>query len=163
MKNKYGVTLIEMVLVILVLGITVPPLLNVFSHISVNAVRSEAITQATYLAQELMEEIKSKKFDENSISPWSNPLGPETGESRLIWDDVDDFDGYTESSISGFEGYSRSVTVVYVDPDTYDLDTSRPDTENNLNYKKVVISVSRSDGLVSDLELVTIITTLEFL
>ena len=91
-----GLTIIELVVVIVVLGLAIPPLLTSWANIGWRSVRSESLADATFYVQALMEEIKSKSFDENSSSPWSSSLGPESGESRTgtgasAYDDVDDY------------------------------------------------------------------------
>lgn len=106
-----GITLIEMVAVIVVLGISVPVLLTMWSDVAWRSSRSEAMADAMFYAQQLMEEIKSKTFDENTESPWSASLGPNGGESYPNYDDVDDFNGYSDSPATN---YSRSVVVDYI-------------------------------------------------
>ncbi|MCM8778346.1 MAG: hypothetical protein NC898_03780 [Candidatus Omnitrophica bacterium] len=64
MNSDRGVTLLELILFILVVGIAIPPLLVVASHAVYNTVANEIILKSTSLAEEKMEEIKSLNFDE---------------------------------------------------------------------------------------------------
>jgi hypothetical protein len=98
---------------------------------------AEAYKTASDLAQSLMAEIQTKKFDENSdpttlqtsystfTSPWG--LGTDGGESITLpdtypyhsistYDDVDDYNGYTrlENTTNGLSGFKDSVVVYYV-------------------------------------------------
>ncbi|MBU1006299.1 MAG: type II secretion system GspH family protein [Candidatus Omnitrophica bacterium] len=145
MKQESGITLIEIVMVMVLIGLVVPPLLGMFSDVTKKSAQAELISTANSLARSLLEEIVSKEYDENGSSPWSNPLGPDSGESsRNNYDDMDDFDGFSESSISGFPGFSRTAVVYYVNPDDSDLDTPQPDSYNTLDYKRVDVVISHS-------------------
>jgi Tfp pilus assembly protein PilV len=88
----------------------------------------EQMATSVALARELMEEISAKPFDDPN---GTSALGPETGEtSRALFDNVDDYHGYTdttdstsERTITSFAGtavsvgngqvYTRSVAVEY--------------------------------------------------
>ncbi len=111
MNNSRGITLIEMVAVIVVLGMAIPTLLTAFSSAAWRSSRSENIADATFYAQELMEEVKSKGFDENITPPWTKTLGPDSGETYPNFDDIDDFNGYSDTPAAGF---TRSVAVDFV-------------------------------------------------
>ncbi|MBU2437380.1 MAG: type II secretion system GspH family protein, partial [Candidatus Omnitrophica bacterium] len=96
--KKRAITLIEIIAVIVVLAIAIPTLSIMLVNASWSSARSEALADAAIYAQELMEEIKSKRFDENASSPWSSTLGVDSAESssdRTTFDDVDDFVGCT--------------------------------------------------------------------
>lgn len=75
--SKKGFTLMEMLAVIVLMGAAIPPLLTMWADIAWRSGRTEAIADAQFYAQELMEEIKSKSFDERKINDtcprWSNP------------------------------------------------------------------------------------------
>mgnify|MGYP001592900974 CR=1 FL=1 len=162
MQNK-GITLIEMVVVIVLIALIVPGLLGLFRNVSWRAMRSEAMTQATFYAEQLMEEIKSKRFDANTISPWSSTSTFGTGDA-VAYNDVDDFHNYSDSPAPG---YSRSVTVEYVwlNVSVWEACGSTTcqavSTCANCNeccYKRITITVSRSDNLVSNVNLITIVS-----
>lgn len=161
--SKRGITLIEMVAVIVVLGISIPVLLTMWSDVAWRSARSEVIADAAFYAQALMEEIKMKAFDENDSSPWSSSLGTEAGESYADYDDVDDFNGYSDSPEAR---YSRSVAVEYVRLNASDIwescgtvssCASSPDCVNcnGCCYKRITVNVSRTDNLVDNVTLVT--------
>jgi len=106
------------------------------------AVAAEAAQIGIDLAQSLLDEIQTKKFDQFSdesgyqpTSEFTEPaaLGPGAGESFSLpdtalyrsigkYNDVDDYNGYSRrASIGQFQGFLLSITVVYVeddDPDT---------------------------------------------
>jgi len=95
------------------------------------------------LGQAYLEEILTKRFDENSpvggvpaCSPTTTvcgAIGVEAGESRGLFDDVDDYDGLDESPPvdsqnnvrQNYAGYRVAVTVSYLTPalqSAYSLD-----------------------------------------
>lgn len=67
-KKRKGLTLIELVLVIVIIGIAIPPLLMLFSNLSWRGVRAEAISVATFLAEQCMEELISKPYNTTSYT-----------------------------------------------------------------------------------------------
>ena len=168
-QDAKGITLMEMVAVIVVLGLAIPPLLTMWADVALKSGRSEVIADATFYAQELMEEIKlgNHRFDENTSSPWSSSLGPDTSTKGLDetnneatsppttnknnWDDVDDFDDYSDNPATG---YTRSCDVDYVElsGSTWQAATSPP-----TDFKRITVAVSRTDNLISDVSLVTIV------
>ncbi|MBE0557878.1 MAG: hypothetical protein IH628_11655 [Proteobacteria bacterium] len=106
------------------------------------AVSAEAAQVGIDLAQSLLDEIQTKKFDQfadtsgsQAVSEFTAPasLGPGAGESFTLpdtiiyksigkYNDVDDYHGYTRNTAVGqFAGYQLSVTVVYVDDDDPDV------------------------------------------
>jgi len=105
------------------------------------AVAAEAAQVGIDLAQSLLDEIQTKKFDQFSDDSGYQPaseftapasLGPGAGESFTLpdtvlyrsigkYNDVDDYHGYSRlASIGQFQGYQLSVTVVYVQDDDPD-------------------------------------------
>lgn len=85
--------------------------------------------RAAALAQSLMEEILSKRFDELTpdggvppCTPCSSSLGSD-GETRASFDDVDDYNDYCASSVavtdadgsslSGYDSYRMRICVSY--------------------------------------------------
>ena len=95
--NKKGFTLIEIVMVIVLLGIIMPGIMFYF----IQGVKDSAIPQrrttAIFLAEALMEEIKSKRWDKviainSTCSNATSPLIAEEA-TRNSYADIDDFNG----------------------------------------------------------------------
>jgi len=119
------VTLVETTIATVIVATMIVMLLNTFGSLA----RGQQLTASRYsascLAAHLMSEILQNLYQDPN-----NPVfGPETGEagtSRANFDDVDDYNGWTESPpqrsdgtpISGLAGWRRSVTVEYIDPNT---------------------------------------------
>lgn len=131
---RKGVTLTEALLASVILAAAV--LAIIWPFVAANQAQAQAIqkTHGAALAEELMEEILAKPFDDPQGS--STP-GPEDGESdRSRFDNADDYHKYTEaagqmqaldgSAIRGtwVDGLSRSVTAQYVYLDGQD--TTQP-------------------------------------
>jgi hypothetical protein len=161
MKKK-GLTLFEMVTIIVVMGLAIPVLLNMWADVARRSGRSESIAEAGFYAEELMEEVKSKRFDQNSTAPWSTTLGRE-GETYPNFNDVDDFNGYSDNPATG---YNRSCTVGYavLNGTTWQSCGATSCTVSTdctqctaCCYKRIQVTVSRTDNLASDVSLVTIV------
>lgn len=150
--NKDGFSLIELVMVIIILGITIPTSIYVLGVLVERSVEAEGVTVAANLAQRLMEEIGSRRFDANEPPDWTpyNLLGPDAGEdpnNKLTFDDVDDFDGWSQSSIPGFDKFSSEVRVFYVRGTNLDTKASFGDDEPHYtDYKRVEVTISTTEG-----------------
>ena len=152
---KKGFTLIEIIISLVLLGFALFGLINLYMNLSVNNVAAQYRGTATMLAQELIEEIKAKRFDERTTKDLSgnwSVIGIDSGETagnKATFDDVDDFNGWSENLTSPYTGFTRTASVIYVAPG--DLDTSS--TRDN-DYKKVIVTVSRGGTTYSQLSTV---------
>jgi prepilin-type N-terminal cleavage/methylation domain-containing protein len=143
-KGERGFSLIEIVISMLVLTVVFGGVLSLMMNFSVKNVLEQNRRTAAMAAKELMEEIKSKKFDtlsnQDPITGWS-ALGVDAGETagtKSTFNDVDDYNGLSESLASPFVGFTRSTTVSYVSSAAINTATA-----SRLNdYKKVTVSVS---------------------
>ena len=114
-ERRSGVTLIELVAAIAVLGISVPPLLFLFREASAGSVGAAREETAAQLASALLEEIVSKAFTDPDGGA---TFGPEEG-SRAAFDDVDDYRGFVDAPPSdasgtpllGFGAFERRAEV----------------------------------------------------
>jgi MSHA pilin protein MshD len=125
-RRKHGpaFTLIEALLAAVILAMAVSAIAMPFTAGAQNEQVDARRTLAVSLAQEMMEEILTKPFDDPAgvMTP-----GPEPGEtSRNTFDNIDDYHGYTEppGCITNLDGQfintpasvglSRYVTATYV-------------------------------------------------
>ncbi len=86
---------------------------------------SEYVVTATSLGQSLINKISTKSFDQgtvgnpvfnSSLLTPANALGPEPGETAATYNDVDDYNNYTEADTTPRAGiFNISVSVNYVD------------------------------------------------
>jgi hypothetical protein len=132
------------------------------------------MADGTFYAQELMEEVQSKRFDEKDALPWtsSSAFGPDAGENsgnKDTFDDLDDFVGCTDPRvIAPAAGFTRVVTVEYVTLDGSGIWQSCGlvnciNATNCANcttccYKRIKVSVSHSNNLGSDVNLETLMS-----
>jgi len=114
-------TLIEVILAIVILSVAVTADLTLLAQVGHDSVRSEVMVRATGLGQGLMEQILSKRYDELleiTGGNWST-LGLDLGEipgDVSTFDDVDDFNGFSETLTGSLAGFTRSVQVYYLFP-----------------------------------------------
>jgi len=119
-----GFTLIEALIATVILAMTVSVVAVSFSSGAKSELDDARRTLAANLAQEMMEEILSKPF--NDPDGPSN-VGPEPGETgRQDFDNIDDYDGYSENvtapgassnaslTAQAATGLSRNVSARYV-------------------------------------------------
>ncbi|MFQ5839309.1 MAG: hypothetical protein ACE5HK_01140 [Candidatus Methylomirabilales bacterium] len=157
-RNERGITLLDLILVILLIALALPAMMRLFIEATRDSTLSATVTGAHALASTLLEEIRSKRWDENAGAP-SPILGPEVGETRPTYDDVDDFTGLNESppldsqgtTMAGFENFRQQVSVCYVA--NTDLDTCVGGTSN---YKRVTATVTTASQRT--IELVTVLS-----
>lgn len=115
------------VLAVGLLGILLVPAHKVSINRQQVLLATEATSTATAIAQELMEEIIVRKFDENKCgryettnvaTDFTGTLGINTGEisnNRNTFDDVDDFNGFTSIvSTPRLGNFRDSVRVYFV-------------------------------------------------
>ncbi|MCZ6479651.1 MAG: hypothetical protein ACE1Z6_11585 [Candidatus Methylomirabilales bacterium] len=152
-RDERGFTLIDLILVIIIVAIAIPPMLTLFIQAVSGSTFGVTVSRANALASTLREEIQSKKWDESAPPP-SLILGPETGESRATYDDVDDFDGLDESPprdsqgaiLAGFTGFRQQVSVCYVANTDFDTCIGGPTM-----YKQVTVTVTGPEGRATQL------------
>lgn len=152
--HQRGYTLIELVLTIVIMGAALLSLVALFSSLGVRGAVVEHRRVAKMLAEEQMEETRTRRFDENLTKDlngnWSTVLGTESDESvsdKATFDDVDDFSGWSESLSSPFSGFSRSVSVSYVAEGDLNTSLTIPGSVPanwTPNYKRIQVTCSSS-------------------
>ncbi len=156
-----GMTLVEVMLALTVMTTGMLGTLSLFS-VGLNAVlRNRAKLTAAVLAQDLLEEILTKAW-QDPVAP-GEPLGPDGSESRsgatpdAVFDDVDDYHNFNENPPTTVEGnpldgatvlsgqtlpdyrsYRRSVVVEYVEDNLSTPTTAQTD------YKRITVTVGYS-------------------
>ncbi len=167
-----GFTLIEMIITIVILGFSSLILLPFFSSIG-HSPDPLVRTRAVDLGQSLMDEIIAKRWDNNTPNgggplktlesnrvpgapdaTLAASLGVDTGEtSREEFNDIDDFNGYSETSgtfhdhdnnIFTLTGYQRSVQVKYIDSTLSSIDNSTSGLTSTSDSKLIVVTVTSS-------------------
>lgn len=120
-----GATLVELVMTIVIISIAIAGVVGAFSLIAGRSADPLNQSRAVSLAQLYMDEILAKRFAEGSpvgggqtAAPDCGNLGPDGGESRNDFDDVDDYDGLDntptsseEIALSGYGEFNVSISV----------------------------------------------------
>ena len=130
MGNSQMILIVGAIVLLSVLSINANRSILTSTETTVN---SEAILAATAMANELMNEICTKAYDEASVTSLitetnipnsftsSQYLGPD-GENYPAFDDIDDFNGYSRVTPSPRTGnFSSQVTVDYVNINNPDV------------------------------------------
>lgn len=123
------------------------------SAASLQALGSFALGSRLWRERATAQELASQLQEEIETLPWADPaggatIGIEVGEAsgnRTTFDDIDDFDGWTEPSIQdragaslpGYGGYSRSVTVAYAN----DISSATTPALPTNTFKKITVTV----------------------
>lgn len=166
---RKSLTLIELIITIVVISIAFPALFMFFSSVVRVSHENETVFTATKIAGCYIEEIRSKRFDENTSEPYTSPgaLGydsstnglddttAENGTDHDNWDDVDDYDGFSAPSDDD-SSYTVEIDVFYVDGS--DLNTS---VGSQTDYKHVNVKISHSPDI--EVETHALITPLDMM
>lgn len=162
MNNK-GFTLIEIVMVIILFGIIMPGIMFYFMQGVKDSAIPQRRTTAIFLAEALMEEIKSKRWDEvaNTNSTCSNATLPLITEeaTRNLYDDVDDFNSIAGVSPpqnsqgvslgSSYQGFSQTVTVSYVNSGDLETPVAGPTCYKRIEVRIIDATNNETTRLVS--------------
>ncbi len=156
-KLQGGFTLIEVILVIVVLSIGLTGLLVYVSQAAQDSAYAHNISTATTLAQDLMEEIRSKCWDETATATavcsgavTASAIGADGGEGRAAYDDVDDFNSLPVAgntppqdsqglAMAAFPYFTQSASVCYVASTALDTCIAGP-----TDYKRASVTISWS-------------------
>lgn len=115
-KSSSGFTLLEVLITIVVLSIAATAIMGVFINLGKSSADPMIQQQATSIAEAYMEEILSKSFAD-PVLPETG--GPEAGEVRSTYNDIQDYDGLTDAGarnqnnqlIAGLSAYTVVITV----------------------------------------------------
>lgn len=159
MLKKRGFTLIEILIALVVLGMGITLLITMFTVGMKGVIANQARTQATNLAQDLMDEIMGKNF----------PTATNTKESnRSLYNNIQDYStwgnptpndppkNYSEVDLTLYAGFARSVSIY--DVNSGDLNNAADATPDG-NYSIVRIRVRVSHADIGDMDLITIRTS----
>ncbi|MBA64209.1 MAG: hypothetical protein CMG55_00250 [Candidatus Marinimicrobia bacterium] len=144
LKNTKGFTLVEVLVVLILLTLSFMVFLRALNTGKNVRANSEIRTVQAVLLNSIENEIRARKFDENSSSPWSSVIGKDSGESLVSqFDDIDDFHDYNVSSITEYPGFSYSVEVKYVSLEDGEFNLN-PDPVVQTDFKCVTVTVSHA-------------------
>ena len=141
-SRQRGLSLIEVVVFIVVLGIAIAGMAIIYNQVTLASVDPLVRKQAVAIANSLMEEIQLRPFtycdpDDPQVFTAANPaacttpenIGAEAGETRYAdprFDNVNDYNGFSmlgsiqdiyNTSITGLTGYSAQVAIAEASAD----------------------------------------------
>ncbi|MDH3326093.1 MAG: hypothetical protein OEM38_05170 [Gammaproteobacteria bacterium] len=154
-RREQGATILEVILALAFLAITLVPISNMLLSSYETTTTKGNYDEAFTLAQELLEEIGSKLFEEPPFG--SGTFGAEEL-FRIDFDDIDDYNNYgpnsppldiSSAALVDFSGYTRSASVVNL----IDIglgSTPRTDFISQINgstgFKLVTVTVTWDGG-----------------
>ncbi len=124
-RSRRGFTLVEAAICIVLVGVMLVAALSTVGAARLGERVMTNRSQGQLLAQALIAEILSQAYEEPEIAPQFGTEGPENAPGdRSLWDDVDDYDGWSSSPpeykdgtpMSVVPGWDRSVSVQWVTP-----------------------------------------------
>lgn len=151
-----GFSLVEATFSIVIVGVMMVAALQAAAAARTHAQRGADRGRAVLLALNLMAEILQQQYEDPAAARGS--FGRETGESapgnRSLFDDVDDYDGWTESpprdrlgsAIGDATNWQWSVTVWWVSPVAPDLKFL-----SDSRLKRIEVVVSRNNLVLARL------------
>lgn len=154
--RRRAFTLIETVIATIIVGVTLVAALNTLGATRTGEYKIAERGRALLLAQDLTAEILQQAYADPVAGIGS--FGLDTAEAvpgdRSLFDDVDDYDGWSASPpqyrdgtvIPGTEGYERVVSVAWVNPDDL-LGVSGSET----GVKRIVVTVEHQSRTIVSL------------
>jgi len=141
-----------------ILGVNTTESLQIKSTIT-----NQAIITATSLSQSLMEQIQSESFDQKTVStsvtiPDSltapSLLGPDAGENSMItYNDVDDYNNYTETdTLGGLGTFNLKAKISYCTKMNPDVSSSVRTFSKRVDisiYNKFLIDTMKISKVIS--------------
>lgn len=120
-QRRRGLSLIEVVVSSLLTGFVIVAALRGVGGIFATWSAAERQHDAAGLARQLMTEILQQRYLEPDVPANFGRELPETSLNRLLWDDVDDYHGLSETprdrsgfALAGYSGWTWSATVEWV-------------------------------------------------
>lgn len=138
--RQQGFTLIELIIFIVVVGAGLAGILSVMNTAVASSADPMVRKQTVAIAESLLEEILQKSFA-------NDPVDGDTGTTRALFDDVDQYAGYTTTTgitdplgtaIPGLAGYNIAPAVTVVST-----------TLEGQAVKQVTVSVTGPQGVIS--------------
>jgi MSHA pilin protein MshD len=143
--KRAGFTMIEAAVSVAIVGVLLAASAGALVGIA-KIQRTQLERRGAYaLAEQLMGEIIQQYFSDQNSPP---VFGPEPGETRPVFDDVDDYNGYAASppvqksgaAMPGYAGWTESVGVAYVDPN------NPANTLASSTLKRITVTITSPSG-----------------
>lgn len=160
MKTSAGFTMIEAVLSVVIVGLMLLAAMTALGAVGTSRLSLVEQQRGLALAESMLAEIVNLPYVDPDALPGGS-LGPSAAEvapgNRTLFDDVDDYHGWTASplqwndgaTIDNTIGWTREVTVAWVDP-------NNPDTASVIETgaKRISVTVKRGDKIAATLAVI---------
>ena len=149
-RLQAGVTLVELVIPIVIISIALVAVLNSFGFLVSQSADPLWRNKSLKLAQLYLDEILARSYDDSTpvggvpavSSPSCASLGPESGETRATFNDVDDYDGVDDSPPVSLIGAIDSSYNSYRVQVTVTCNGSAVGASGNSHAKKILVQVT---------------------
>lgn len=131
--QQRGFTLIELIIFIVIVGVGLTGILLVTNTVVKSSSDPAVRKQALALAEGIVEEIMLKAY--------AHDLSADLGTDRATYDNVDDYNGLTQTSFSDWPPELSVYTVAIV--------VAAPVSMNGVAMKKITVAVSRQSESIS--------------
>lgn len=150
--RRSGFTLIEAVVCTFVVGVLVVAAMRVSGFTQVAQYRASERATARQLADGLMSDILQMRYQDPGLLPLFGIELTELLTSKAGYNDVDDFNGWSESPpqdrdgnrVVGFTGWQRGVAVAWVNPND-PTQTSLVET----GVKRITVTVKHNGAVLA--------------
>ncbi len=124
-QRRNGISLVEAVISMVIVSVMIVAALRAVGSVARGQRVQTWQRHGPALARQLMSEILPCRYSDPDETPIFGPENSEGSSDRLDFDDVDDYHGWSSAppeskdgtALSDMSGWSRTVTVEYVDPD----------------------------------------------
>jgi type II secretory pathway pseudopilin PulG len=152
-QRRGAFTLVEASVSVVLVGVLLVAAMTVAARSAQTRYAQKDMTRGLSLARQLLAEIVQDAYEQPGVT--TTTLGPESGETRATFNDVDDFNGWVESPpadatgipIPGFAGWSRAVKVEWVTP-LVSGNTFNPSAVET-GLKRITVTVTAPSGQIS--------------
>lgn len=132
-KIQRGVLLIELIISMVIIGIALAGVLNVINATAKRSADPVVLHQAVATAESYLEEILAQPFDD--------PDGSDGETSRSLLDDVDDYNGLSDTGVHNQHGVLVSTLSNY----NVSIAVSSSTLTGGVSAKKVIVSVKSGE------------------
>ena len=149
-KVPSGFTIVEAVLTIVIVAVMLVAALNTAGSSARGRLVRASQHVGPLLARGLLAEVLQARDEDPQGSPVFGPESSESGASRAAFDDVDDYNGWTDSpptykdgtGVPNAGGWTRQAAVSYVDP----ANPGGPAAGTDTGLKRITVTATAPDG-----------------
>ncbi|HEX8911645.1 MAG TPA: prepilin-type N-terminal cleavage/methylation domain-containing protein [Humisphaera sp.] len=147
---RRGLTLVEVTFSVVIMALLLATAMGTIGGAARTRLVQRDRAKGLAIARQLLAEIQQGLYK----GAGTTTLGPEAGQARAAYDDVDDYAGLSECppayadgvAVTGYTGWRRAVTVQWVSP----TDPSTVVTSDQ-GLKRITVTVTAPDGKATTL------------